>query len=357
MAKLASGAFAKTTIYALDENSAYRNSVNGVHLVQGRKYAGALDKYRFYLDALLRQDYSLRCPPEAIKGLDKNSVLQIEGPYYYNLLKAAGVKRYVLNEANVYWELQGFPAYSRKDRIYNRMTAARNKDIELKAVRDAAQIMVCSEVDRNKLIEQVPDAESRITVIPNCVHYPEYRDYARAHAAEAASSPVKKVLFVGSYNYSPNVEAVHTICRRIAPEFGPEVRFVLAGKNPPAVQSPANVEFTGYVSDLKRQILESDLCIAPISHGSGTRFKILEYMAMGKPVVSTSKGAEGIDYTDGKDLVIEDDPGKFADRIRELLADPGDMGPSASDLIARKYDWQLYERSLRRVYEYAMADI
>jgi glycosyltransferase involved in cell wall biosynthesis len=350
IAKIASGAFDKTTMYALHEKTEYRGISDGIHLVQEKKYSGSIDKYRFYLQSLLSNKYSLRCPSEALQNLDSESVLQVEGPYYYHLLKASGVEKYVLDEANVYWELLDFPTFDLKNRVYNRMASARNRTIEIAAVKDASHVLACSNTDKGKLIDAVPGMEDKIAVIPNCVDFDEYSNYLAVNRERDPDTSVKKVLFVGAFNYSPNIDAAHLICEKIAPAFGPEVGFIIAGRNPPRIRKPDNVEFTGLVEDLKTLTFNCDVCIAPIRYGSGTRFKILEYMAMGKPVVSTSKGAEGIDYTDGTDIFIEDDFGRFNERIRELLRNPGRFGQSAQQLIVRKYDWKLYKGELQRIY-------
>jgi glycosyltransferase involved in cell wall biosynthesis len=98
----------------------------------------------------------------------------------------------------------------------------------------------------------------------------------------------------------------------------------------------------------------ADICIAPICSGSGTRLKILEYMAMGKPVISTSKGAEGIDYTHGLNIVIEDEIERYPEIIHQLVADEtrcSDLGRNALKLVREKYDWQIYRKSLEKIYQ------
>lgn len=144
------------------------------------------------------------------------------------------------------------------------------------------------------------------------------------------------VLFVGLLTYAPNVDALYTICNKIAPNFGNDVKFL------------------GYVDDVKKYILESDICMAPLRYGSGTRFKILEYMAMGKPVISTAKGVEGVDYIPNKDVIIEDNIDAFSERIQELLEDKRkreDIGENAMELIKQKYDWKIYQKTLHGIYD------
>ncbi len=93
-----------------------------------------------------------------------------------------------------------------------------------------------------------------------------------------------------------------------------------------------------------------------LKYGSGTRFKIIEYMAMGKPVVSTSKGAEGIDYILNKNIIIEDNIDYFSERIQELIDSESKrkyIGKNAMDLIKQRYSWNLYQKSMNSIYEVA----
>ena len=111
--------------------------------------------------------------------------------------------------------------------------------------------------------------------------------------------------------------------------------------------------FPGYVDDIKSVIASADICIAPIRSGSGTRIKILEYMAMGKPVITTSKGAEGIEYTDGLNIIIEDRIENYPEIIRHLLDDEKKrlaLGREGRKLITEKYDWEMYRKRLEKIY-------
>ena len=115
------------------------------------------------------------------------------------------------------------------------------------------------------------------------------------------------VVFAGTMNYFPNTDALETIVTWIAPAL-PEVDFVLVGKEPPGQRPlPDNVSFTGFVQDTKEHISRASVAICPLRFGEGTRVKILEFMALGKPVVSTTKGAEGLDVSPGRDILLADD--------------------------------------------------
>jgi len=103
------------------------------------------------------------------------------------------------------------------------------------------------------------------------------------------------------------------------------------------------VEFTGYVQDIRPIVAGSAVCVVPLRQGGGTRLKILEAMALGTAVVSTSKGAEGLDVMDGVHLLIADDPAAFASATRSLLQDAGlrdRLVTNARRLVEERYDWR-----------------
>ncbi len=354
MARLAQSNFQSVCVYCTDEDITHEGDVNGVHVFQGKRYQNKIDKFFYYAKGLFSQEFSLKSPERAFDS-GNSTVFQLEGPYFYNLLKRRGVKDYVLNEHNVYWELLDFPSYSFKEQLYSLFASQRDKNIEIMALRDATQILVCSERDKRILSENVQNIEDKITIIPNCVDFELYKTYLEEHSTSFNENDRKKVLFTGGLSYPPNRDAVYTICNDIAPNFeDDDVEFIIAGSNPPNIKMPKNVTCLGYVDDILHIILQSDICISPLRYGSGTRFKILEYMAMGKPIVSTSKGAEGIDYTNHQDIIIEDDFTKFSGKIADLLENCAigkQLGKNAQQLIQQKYDWEIYREPLQKVYE------
>ena len=353
MARLAQSTFHSVCVYCTDADTMYKGDLNGVHVCQSYKYRDRIDKYSYYTWGLFSRNFSLR-PPECAFDDINSAAFQLEGPYFYNLLKKKGIKDYILNEHNVYWELLDFPAYSPKERLYHLLAAKRDKNIEIEALCNATQILVCSEQDKMVLSENIQNIEDKIIIIPNCVDFIQYKIYLKQHSSQINESGKKTILFTGGLSYPPNVDAVYTICNDIAPNFENNVEFIIAGDNPPTVKKPENVIFLGYVKDIMQTMLQSDICIAPLRYGSGTRFKILEYMAMSKPVVSTYKGAEGIEYTNHRDIIIEDDFTEFSGRIADLLENRavGEwLSKNAQELVCQKYDWEIYRKPLHDAYE------
>ena len=261
----------------------------------------------------------------------------------------------VLDEHNVYWNLLtyqladapffrgwfGRTALHRQwfvDRLLDRA-----RRFEVRAIRASARILVTSDIDRRAIVADCPDASSRVHVLPNCVD-------AERFLALPEQPDSRDVVFVGDFNYVPNREAAEFVSRTLAPGI-PRARFLLVGSNPPdAPDRPSNVVATGRVPDLRPVLRDAAVCIAPLAHGSGTRIKILTYLASGRPVVATTKACEGLPVLDGVHLLIRDDPGEFRDAVRGLLDDPTARGSLASrgrELVASKLDWKVHVPWLR----------
>lgn len=256
----------------------------------------------------------------------------------------------ILDEHNVYWELLAydmvndpfFRTWLGRRALVRRWLVPRlqkrAKAFELAALRRAALTLVTSEPDRHILIRELPELQDRIHVLPNCV------DLDRFPISDAPSAG-NDVVFLGNYNYIPNQEAAFFVSRSLAPGL-PEARFLLVGKNPPpGSEVGGNVVATGYVEDLNAVLGPAAVCIAPLTQGSGTRLKILTYLAARKAVVATTKACEGLEVRDGVHLLIRDDPQGFRSAIQQLLDDSdlrGRLGRQGRSLVESKYDWRGY---------------
>lgn len=353
IARLAQETFRSVSVFTADENNPFRGNLNGISLYQEKKYQNPFDKMRYYAEGLLSKEFYPRIPEKAFDKKDSVS-FQVEGPFFYNILKKKNIRKYLLDQHNVYWEMHDFPYSGIKEKIYYLFAHRRDKKIEVQSLQDATHILVCSERDKEIFIENVHSLDDKITVIPNCINFSEYENYLRHYTRPNISEEGFQIVFTGLLSYGPNLDAAKIICQRIAPHFGDDVNFLIVGRNPPNIQKPKNVTFSGYIKDVKSVILRSDICIAPLRYGSGTRLKILEYFALGKPVVSTSKGAEGIDYLNNKDIIIENDFNKFPARIRDLLENATmriQLGENGKELVRKKYDWPIYQKALQKAYE------
>lgn len=167
-------------------------------------------------------------------------------------------------------------------------------------------------------------------------------------------SPLRKqgptLVFTGAMDYWPNAEGVIWFAEEIFPKIRvalPEVRFYIVGKDPidevKNLSKIAGVEVTGFVPEVRDYIALADVCVAPLRLARGVQNKILEAMAMGKPVVATSPASEGIKASPGEHLLIADSPESFAQAVISLLRDQSlaqKMGQAARKQVKEYYSWE-----------------
>jgi glycosyltransferase involved in cell wall biosynthesis len=226
-------------------------------------------------------------------------------------------------------------------RIAFSVEAAKMRWYERRAVRRFDRVIAVSDHDR-QLFAAMADA-ARIDVAVTGVDTSHYR---RA-GADGSGSAEPIVLFLGSMDWEPNIDGVEYFCRDIWPTVSaavPTARFRVVGRNPHARVmrlAGARVDVTGGVPSVVEHLHEASVVVVPLRVGGGTRLKIYEAMAAGRAVVSTSVGAEGLDVTNGADIVLADDAPAFAASVIELLRDDTRrraLENSAAALAAR-YDW------------------
>jgi polysaccharide biosynthesis protein PslH len=223
---------------------------------------------------------------------------------------------------------------------------------EQRMVRKFDHVIAVSEHDKKLMSAWVDSA--RVTVVPTGVDTEEFSPGLPAEDG-------KTVLFVGAMDWEPNVDAVKYFCAEIWPRVlakSPRANFRIVGRNPDKrVQGLASdsVEVTGRVPSVVDHLRESSVVVVPLRIGGGTRIKIYEAMAVGKAVVSTTVGAEGLDVHHGKDMILADTPETFAGSVVSLLENSvlrSRQGQAARELAA-KYGWpviaQEFGEALRRV--------
>lgn len=357
IAKFANKNFQKVTLFSIGERD-YNVLYDEVHIIQNSTLPRKIDKIKYHSKNILLNDFSPLMPEKALLN-PNNSLFQIEEPYYINQLLKNNIHEYILNESDVFWEFAKFPTFGFKQKMYQKLFSEKRKKIEIKAIKKASHIIVCSDRDKSVILEEIPSAEEKISVVPNCINFSEYNEYLVKNSKYNAisttnnDSDLYKVLFIGTFPYRPNIDALNVICNEISPHILNNVIIQIIGRNPPNIQYPKNLKILGYIDDIKRYILESDICIAPLRYGSGTRFKILEYMAMGKPIISTSKGAEGLNYENYSNIIIEDNFNKYPQIIKELIENPSlmkNLGENAKKLVSTQYDWKCYSKILDDIY-------
>ncbi len=208
-----------------------------------------------------------------------------------------------------------------------------------------------SEADQNLLKEMNPRLQ--LDVIPNGVDTQLYQLLPRESTPPA-------LLFIGKMSYSANVDAIIYFCQEILPIIRRTISDIsvwVVGSNPtPAVKQLEGdgVRVTGFVDEIEPYYKKSSVCIVPLRAGGGSRLKIAEAMSLGRPVVSTSIGCEGIEVEDGKHLLIADNPEQFAEQTVRLLQDKdlyNHIVHNARELVVNHYDWDALTAQMMQIYD------
>ena len=214
-------------------------------------------------------------------------------------------------------------------------------------------ITTMSAQDRRMLLDLAPHLDpARVSVLPNGV------DVASYDGDWGCPDP-DTLIFPGALTYNANYDAMRFFLDEIFPAIrwaNPSVTLRITGKTDGVDLGPLNlgegVILTGYLDDIRPAVGSSWACIVPLRVGGGTRLKILEAMALGTPVVATSKGAEGLDVTPGHDILIADDERQFADAVLRLLGDPmlrQRLSLNGRKLVEELYDWHSIGEGLNEV--------
>ena len=219
----------------------------------------------------------------------------------------------------------------------------------------AKKIFCVSDTDKNTLISKLQVDTNKISVIPNGINvekfFPNDKNIDEIKRQIQITNE-SLVLFFGPFSYKPNKDAVRIIHDKILPriiEENTNTKFLIVGDKPPLEFSHENIIFTGIVDNIEDYINASNIVICPLTSGGGTRFKILESIACGKVVISTSVGAEGIDLNlCGNLLQISDDWDEFANKILELL-DTKTSNPKKE--FIDKYGWKNTANAITKIME------
>jgi len=218
---------------------------------------------------------------------------------------------------------------------------------EVTATRRFDRVVTMTEEDARYLRSYSPSLDIR--AIPIGIDPQEFQPL------EPSSTPEPlRVLFVGNFRHTPNVEAAHFIATEMAPYF-PQVQFVLAGDQlPDGFNAPNNVLRAGYVPDL-RQLYRSPntIFVAPLFSGTGQRVKLLEALSMCCPVIATSLAAFGYPISSRREAFIADSASAFREALAELISSEDlrrQLGSAGREMIRKNLDWsQIGHRLLEAV--------
>lgn len=206
-----------------------------------------------------------------------------------------------------------------------------------------------SETDRSTLQLIAPGAN--LAVVPNGVDVNEYRP---------GSLDENGIIFVGGHSWQSNREAMEYFSSDVLPLIRArckDVPVTWVGRAPEQVRrryrERFGIELTGYVDDIRPHVQNAACYVAPLQSGGGTRLKILDAWAMGKAVVSTSVGCEGLDAIDGGNILIRDTPQGFAEAVEAVLTDSflrHGLGAAARRTAEERYDWEVIGKPMISAY-------
>jgi sugar transferase (PEP-CTERM/EpsH1 system associated) len=240
-------------------------------------------------------------------------------------------------------------------RLLYRKQYSRMLRYEARALSRFDGVLAVSDADRDTLARLYPGAvRGPVHVVPTGVDTDFF--------SPAASDPDSRTLvFTGSMDWLPNEDAMAFFCREVFPLIRAEeanVRLSIVGRAPtPAVKrlaEDAGVHVTGRVDDVRPYMKDAAVYIVPLRIGGGTRLKIFEAMAMGKAVVSTTVGAEGLPVTSGEHVLLADEPRGFCRAVVRLLRDVDrrrQLERAARTLVVERYDWSAVAGELETALE------
>lgn len=294
-------------------------------------------------------------------------VIQIESlemaTYLPAILRGHKAARVIYDSFNAEYELQH--TIFRADRanparwagaLYSLIQWRRLRGFERRVCQRVDQVIAVSEADAAAFRRLVPGLHP--AVIPNGI---VSREYARPAHAEQLDLGAAALLFTGTMDYRPNVDAILWFVGNVLGmirESVPEARLFVVGNKPhprlDALRQRPDVEITGYVQDVLPFLHNATVYVAPLRMGSGTRLKLLQAMAAGCAIVSTPIGALGLNVQSGQQLVLADDAATFAQAVVALLRDPARRAALANEaaaLVAADYDWSALLPKLLALYE------
>jgi glycosyltransferase involved in cell wall biosynthesis len=293
-------------------------------------------------------------------------VVQIEGVHltkYLPFIRGSRFRPLLLCDwHNIYSELvrrYGEHNASGLRRRYAFRTAHLLEETELRLLSECDAHISVSDLDRLKLQQRAPSA--RVYVVENGVDVELYADDKFEHTSQNGSdynAARNALVFVGSMDYHPNIDAVRYFANEVWPRIqiqAPQLSFWIVGSKPTTSVRDLNkikgITVTGTVSDVRPYYRKALAAVVPLRVGGGSRLKILEAMAAGVPVISTTIGAEGLRAIPGVHLVIADTPEEMFRSVMQLANSRNiweALVKAGSELVRAGYDWcvvgsRLYE--------------
>jgi glycosyltransferase involved in cell wall biosynthesis len=253
-------------------------------------------------------------------------------------------------------------------RLIREVLPARTATIERYATHAVDQIWVCSGDDA-RLMKELHQPPVPIYVVPNALNVGSYEvihDSARS-CPDAVDPSKKPLIFLGTFAYWPNAAAAIFLIEEFFPRLAsqsPEYQLLLVGSRPTsrmlqAAKTDPRIMVTGAVSDIRPYLAAASVLVVPLFEGGGTRFKILEAFAAKVPVVSTAKGAEGLEVRNERHLLVAENVEEMIDAVRRIWADEclkRRLSANGWELVKQRYSWEVAGRQIRKALQNLRAD-
>ncbi|MBP5115361.1 glycosyltransferase [Pseudomonas protegens] len=288
-------------------------------------------------------------------------VIQIEHSYSFQPFEQPlkQLQRpFILTEHNVESAL-GAASYDRLpawSKPFTRYDQWRYRRWERRVFQQAARVIAVTEQDALTLARLSGKPAAVVVNGVDCGHY----------AAVQPDLGSQRLLFIGNYEYSPNLDAVQWALEEILPRLwaiNPEVHFAICGYALPDSfrqrWTDPRIEWQGFVPDLRDLQRRSALFFAPLRQGGGSKLKVLEAMAAGLPVVTTAQGSSGLQVENGQHYLGSEDPGALAQILAQALADHERLqriGAAGRDYVLAHHDWSAAAAQLEAVYHQLPSD-
>jgi polysaccharide biosynthesis protein PslH len=248
------------------------------------------------------------------------------------------------------WSRRGERASNSFARLFFHLQAAKMQRFERRALSSATAVTGVSVADADQARAW---GARRVSVVDNGVDL--------EHFFPSSEGAAERAVFIGALDWVPNVDAVQFFADEVAPRIEqliPGFKTKVIGRKAPEslktfLQGRKGIEFAGEVPDTRPHLNEAGMAVVPLRIGGGSRLKILEALAMGKAVISTSIGAEGLAVTHRKNILLADTPEEFAAAVAELAGSielRRSLGSEGRALVERSYGWDALGQKAEKVW-------
>ena len=291
-----------------------------------------------------------------ILSKEKFDIIHLESlfvtPYIGTIRRLSKARVYLRSHNLEYmiWERMASGAKNKAKKAYLKLLSKQLKRYEIKTVNDVDGIVAITQEDAYKY--QKLNSNTPIITIPFGLDISEYKPIYK-------SIDKPNLFHIGSMDWKPNIEAFDWFISNVWPKINikfPHLKMKLAGRNMPDNYNnklAINVEIVGEVDSAIDFINKNDVMIVPLQSAGGMRIKIIEGMAMGKTIISSSIGAEGINYENGKNILIANTIAEYLKHIDTLIQNPekcNEIGKNARTLIEEQYDSLAVTKNLIEFY-------